>query len=74
VEKENFELNEVVGLVHYVVSSIIWWLFAKWMSVKPLEVCFFDESKLLLFFLLSGFTFLWFIWFFFVSVLVDLSF
>jgi len=38
-------------------------LFAKWMSVKPLEVCFFDESKF--FFLLSGFTFLWFIWFFF---------
>jgi hypothetical protein len=24
-------------------------LFAKWMSDKPLEVCFFDESKLFFF-------------------------
>jgi len=28
-------------------------LFAKWMSVKPLEVCFFDESKLFFFYLVG---------------------
>jgi hypothetical protein len=52
-------------------------LFAKWMSVKPLEVCFFDESKLFFFFffyLVGLLSFGLFGFFFFVSVLVDLSF